>query len=194
MNRKTIAAAFAAFALVAGVSACAEDDTDDTTTSAVETTAPDAEAGDIVEVATEAGSFGFLLRAVTAADLVTTLTGEGPFTVLAPTDAAFEALAVELLGEGATLDDLAAELTKDVDALKNILLSHVIAGAVLAADVTALDGQMVETVSGEMLTVAASGGSVSFTINGVTASVTTADIEASNGVIHVIDKVLVPAA
>lgn len=194
MNRKTIAAAFAAFALVAGVSACAEDDTEDTTTSAVDTTAPDTEPGNIVEVATDAGSFSFLLRAATAADLVDTLTGEGPYTVLAPTDAAFEALAVELLGEGATLDDLAAELTKDVEALKKILLTHVISGAVLAADVTELDGQMVDAVSGEMLTVAASGGSVSFTINGVTASVTTADVEASNGVIHVIDKVLVPAS
>lgn len=194
MNRKTIAAAFAAFALVAGVSACAEDDTEDTTTSAVDTTAPDTEPGNIVEVATDAGSFSFLLRAATAADLVDTLTGEGPYTVLAPTDAAFEALAVELLGEGATLDDLAAELTKDVEALKKILLTHVISGAVLAADVTELDGQMVDAVSGEMLTVAASGGSVSFTINGITASVITADVEASNGVIHVIDKVLVPAS
>lgn len=194
MNRKTLAAACAAFALAAGVTACAEDEAEETTTSAAETTAPEAEAGNIVEVATDAGSFSFLIRAVTAADLADTLTGEGPFTVLAPTDAAFEALAVELLGEGATLDDLATELTKDVEALKNILLTHVISGAVSATDVTALDGQMVETVSGEMLTVAASGGSVSFTINGITASVTTADVEASNGVIHVIDKVLVPGS
>lgn len=194
MTRKTLAAAFAAFALVAGVSACAEDDTTDETTTTVEDTTPDDETGNIVDVATEAGSFTFLLRAATAAGLVETLTGEGPLTVLAPTDAAFEALAVELLGEGATLDDLAAELTKDTEALKNILLTHVISGAVLAADVTALDGQSVETASSQMLMVAASGGSVSFTINGITATVTTADVEASNGVIHIIDKVLVPAA
>lgn len=203
MNRsKKFAAVVAVAALGFGVAACGDDDTstddtvavDDTTGDATDDTTGDAAGETIVDIAVGNPDFSFLVTALEAAGLVETLAGEGPFTVLAPTDDAFLALAQELIGPEATLDDLAAALTEDPAILEYILLSHVIAGNVLAADTVALDGQEAEAVSGEMLTVASDGTTVSFTTGTSTSTVTAADITASNGVIHVIDSVIVPVS
>jgi transforming growth factor-beta-induced protein len=131
----------------------------------------------VVDIAVGNPDFSTLVAAVTAADLVETLSGEGPFTVLAPTNEAFDNLP-----EG-TLDALLA----DIPALTEILMLHVISGTVLAEDVTS---GPVETLGGEVEAVVSADGVVSF--NG--ASVTTADIMASNGVIHVLDSVILPAS
>jgi len=192
---KKFAAVVAVAALGFGVAACGDDDDSSSdTTVAVDDTAGDEAAGGetIVDIAVGNPDFAFLVTALEAAGLVETLAGDGPFTVLAPTDAAFLALAQELIGPEATLDDLAATLTEDPAILEYILLSHVIAGNVLAADTVALDGQVADAVSGEKLTVASDGTTVSFTTGASTSTVTSADITASNGVIHVIDKVIIP--
>ncbi|SDH91774.1 fasciclin domain-containing protein [Alloyangia pacifica] len=131
----------------------------------------------IVETAQEAGSFSTLLAAAEAAGLVDTLTGEGPFTVFAPTDDAFGALP-----EG-TVDTLL--LPENKDQLTSILTYHVVPGKVMSSDLT--NGMMAETVQGESLEIMTEGG---VTVGGV--NVTQPDIEASNGVIHVIDGVLMP--
>ena len=139
---------------------------------------------DIVDTAVAAGDFTTLATALTEAELVDTLKGEGPFTVFAPTDEAFAALP-----EG-TLDTLLEDPTGD---LAGILTYHVVSGKVMAADVLTMDGQMVETVNGGELTVNVDGDAVSLTdANGNTVNVTATDVEASNGVIHVIDGVLLP--
>jgi transforming growth factor-beta-induced protein len=135
---------------------------------------------DIVDTAIAAGNFTTLVTAVEAAGLVETLKGEGPFTVFAPTDEAFAAL------PAGTLDTLLADPS---GALSNVLLYHVVPGQVMAADVAGLNGQTVETVGGQPLTITVDGDMVM--INDAT--VVTADIVTSNGVIHVIDTVLVPA-
>jgi len=192
---KKFAAVVAVAALGFGVAACGDDDDSSSdTTVAVDDTAGDEAAGGetIVDIAVGNPDFAFLVTALEAAGLVETLAGDGPFTVLAPTDAAFLALAQELIGPEATLDDLAATLTEDPAILEYILLSHVIAGNVLAADTVALDGQVADAVSGEKLTVASDGTTVSFTTGASTSTVTSADITASKGVIHVIDKVIIP--
>ncbi len=132
---------------------------------------------DIVDTAASTEGFSTLVAAVTAADLVETLKGDGPFTVFAPNDAAFAALP-----EG-TLDDLLA----DIPALSNILTYHVVSGRVMSTDLT--NGMEAVTVQGQTVTILIDNG---VTVNG--ANVVTADIEASNGVIHVIDAVLLPAA
>lgn len=129
----------------------------------------------IVETAQNTDGFSTLVTAVQEAGLVETLNGEGPFTVFAPTDAAFEALP-----EGA-LDELLA----NPEQLGSVLTYHVVPGKVMAADLE--DGMTAETVNGEMLEFSV-GDSV--TVNGTAISDT--DIEASNGVIHVIDGVLMP--
>ena len=136
-----------------------------------------AEAGTIVDVAVANGSFNTLVAAVTAADLVETLSSEGPFTVFAPTDDAFAALPEGLV------DCLLLE--ENVDALGAILTYHVVSGAVMSTDLT--DGP-VATVQGEEITVDLTDG---VTLND-SVSVAAADVAASNGVIHVIDGVLVP--
>ena len=171
-----VAALLIAFSLI--VAACGDDDADTTTTTAATTTteAP-AEALDIVDTAVAAGSFETLAAALTAADLVDTLKGEGPFTVFAPTDEAFAALP-----EG-TLEGL----LEDIPALTDILLYHVVAGAVPAETVVTLDSAT--TVQGSDVTIEIVDGNVM--LNGTTMVVTT-DIEASNGIIHVIDSVLLP--
>lgn len=133
--------------------------------------------GTIVDVAVEAGTFTTLAAALEAAGLVETLQGEGPFTVFAPTDDAFAALPEGLVE--------ALLLPENVDALTAILTYHVVSGAVYAADVTAGD---VPTVEGSTISIDTANGVV---LNGA-ATVTTADVEASNGVIHVIDTVIVP--
>ncbi len=133
---------------------------------------------DIVDTAVAAGTFETLVAAVTAADLGATLKSEGPFTVFAPTDEAFAKL------PAGTVADLVKPENKDK--LAAILTYHVISGKVAAADVA---GQKVEpaTVNGAALHVDGSDG---VTVNG--AKVITADIECTNGVIHVIDAVLIP--
>ena len=187
--KKNLIAALAASVMVIGLAACGSDDDNaasDTTMAATDTTMAAETPGNIVEVASANGSFGFLLEAATLAGLDTALAGEGPLTVLAPTDAA------QLLGEGATLEQLKEELAKDLDGLTAVLQAHVISGKVLAADTAALDGMQADTLGGEKLTVSSKDGAVSFTVGATVANVTTADVEASNGVIHVIDAVILP--
>ena len=140
---------------------------------------------DIVDTAIAAGDFTTLVAAVQAAGLEETLRGDGPFTVFAPTDDAFAAL------PAGTVDTLLEDPTGD---LADILTYHVVAGAVMAADVVGLDGQDVTTVNGATFTVnVADDGSVSLTdAAGNEVAVVATDIEASNGVIHVIDAVLMP--
>jgi uncharacterized surface protein with fasciclin (FAS1) repeats len=133
---------------------------------------------DIVDTAVAAGTFKTLAAALTAADLVTTLKGTGPFTVFAPTDAAFAKL------PAGTVDDLLKPENKKT--LQAILTYHVVSGKVLAADVVKLDHAT--TVEGEDVTITVTGTSVK--VN--QANVTTVDVLASNGVIHVIDSVLLP--
>jgi len=140
---------------------------------------PSAELGDIVATADAAGSFTTLLAAAQAADLVETLQGEGPYTVFAPTDDAFAALP-----EG-TLDSLLA----DPEALKEILLYHVVAGEVMAADVVGLTSA--DSVQGSPIAIAVEDGMVYLNDS---AKVTATDVMASNGVIHVIDQVILPPA
>ena len=131
----------------------------------------------IVETAQEAGSFSTLLAAAEAGGLVETLTGEGPFTVFAPTDEAFAALP-----EG-TVDTLLME--ENQEQLVSILTYHVVPGKVMSTDLT--DGMMAATVNGAEVEI---GVGDTVTVGGAT--VTQADIEASNGVIHVIDAVIMP--
>ncbi len=133
---------------------------------------------DIVDVAIGSTDHTTLVAAVTAAGLVETLKGAGPFTVFAPTNAAFAALPAGTV-DGLLKPESKATLTK-------ILTYHVVAGAVKAADLK--DGQKVKTLQGEELTVAIKDGKV--TING--ANVTAADLTGSNGVVHVVDAVLMP--
>ncbi|MEO1952510.1 MULTISPECIES: fasciclin domain-containing protein [unclassified Thioclava] len=132
---------------------------------------------DIVDTAVNAGSFETLVAAVQAAGLVETLKGEGPFTVFAPTDEAFAALP-----EG-TVDDLLKPENKDK--LTSILTYHVVPGKVMSGDLS--DGMMAKTVQGSEVMV-----KTDPAVMVDEASVTQADIEASNGVIHVIDKVIMP--
>jgi uncharacterized surface protein with fasciclin (FAS1) repeats len=133
--------------------------------------------GDIIAVATAAGSFNTLATALTAAGLIETLQGPGPFTVLAPTDEAFAKIPEA---------DLQA-LLADKDALTKVLTYHVIAGNVPSSDVVTLTEAT--TVEGRKITIAVVDGKV--VING-TSTVVTPDVAASNGVIHVIDAVLMP--
>lgn len=133
----------------------------------------------IVEVAVGNENFTTLVAAVTAAGLVDTLAGEGPFTVFAPVNSAFDALP-----EG-TVENLVKPENKDT--LTGILTYHVVAGNVHAADLT--DGQKVTTVNGQELTVSIQDGIVK--INDSTVIIP--DVEASNGTIHAIDSVLMPA-
>lgn len=136
----------------------------------------------IVDIAAEDGRFTTLVAAVQAAGLAETLSSEGPFTVFAPTDDAFAALP-----EG-TLDSLL--LPENKQQLTDILLYHVVPGKVMAADVTGLDGKMADTaLEGKQLAVKVDMGSVYLNEN---TKVIITDIEASNGVIHVIDSVLLP--
>ena len=133
-----------------------------------------AQAKDIVDTAVAAGSFKTLATALQAAGLVDTLKGKGPFTVFAPTDDAFAKVPKA---------DLEA-LLKDKAKLTAVLTYHVVPGKTMAKDVKT---GKVKTVQGNELTIATAGG---VTVDG--AKVTTADVAASNGVIHVIDTVLIP--
>jgi len=135
---------------------------------------------DIVDTAVAAGSFQTLTKALQAADLVNTLKGPGPFTVFAPTDEAFAKL------PAGTLDDLLKPENKEK--LRAILTYHVVAGKVPSAKVVTLSS--VKTVNGQDVKISARGGNVM--VNN--AHVVKADIPASNGVIHVIDAVILPDA
>jgi uncharacterized surface protein with fasciclin (FAS1) repeats len=130
---------------------------------------------DIVDTAVNAGSFSTLVAAVKAAGLVETLKGKGPFTVFAPTDEAFAKL------PAGTVDGL----LKDIPKLKKILTYHVVSGKVMAADVTKL--KSAKTVEGSDVAIDASKG-----VKVNDSMVTTPDVAADNGVIHVIDTVLMP--
>lgn len=134
----------------------------------------------ILETASEAGSFQTLIAAVRAADLVETLASEGPFTLFAPTDAAFDELP-----EG-TLEELLEPENRET--LRSILLYHVVPGRVTAGEVVNLESA--PTALGRSLRIRVDDGTVR--VNG--ARVVKADVGASNGVIHVIDKVIVPAS
>ena len=137
-----------------------------------------ASAADIVDTAVEAGSFKTLVAAVKAAGLVDTLKGEGPFTVFAPTDAAFDKL------PSGTVEDLLKPENKDK--LVKILTYHVVPGKVMSGDIA---GKMTaaKTVEGSEIKIDASSG-----VKVNEASVTKADITTDNGVIHVIDTVILP--
>jgi uncharacterized surface protein with fasciclin (FAS1) repeats len=137
----------------------------------------------IIGLALATSDLSTLVAAVQAADLVDTLSGEGPFTVLAPTNDAFAALP-----EG-TVDTLL--LPENQADLQGVLTYHVIAGNVLSSDLT--NGQVVETVNGGSLTVDITDAGVFFVdANGGRAQVTAADVSASNGTVHIIDAVLLP--
>ena len=133
---------------------------------------------DIIDTAVAAGSFNTLAAAVTAAGLVPTLKGTGPFTVFAPTDEAFAKL------PDGTVEALLADLPK----LTAILTYHVVAGKVMAADVMTMDGKSAATVNGAMVSISTDDG---VHLNGLSKVVTT-DIACTNGVIHIIDSVLLP--
>ena len=132
---------------------------------------------DIVDTAVAAGSFNTLAKLLTDAGLIETLKGEGPFTVFAPTDDAFAAVPADTL----------AALAADKALLTKVLTYHVVPGKVMAADIAAGD---VATVAGPTVKLTITDGKVM--VNDAT--VVTADVVASNGVIHVIDKVLLPPA
>jgi len=134
---------------------------------------------DIIDTAVSAGNFKTLAAALTAAKLIDTLKGPGPFTVFAPTDEAFAKL------PAGTVESL----LKDIPKLTAILTYHVVAGKVMAADVMKMDGQSAATLNGATVSIAAKSGVVlNREIN-----VVKTDIACTNGVIHVIDSVLLPA-
>lgn len=138
--------------------------------------------GTIVDVASSNSDFSTLVAAVSAADLVSTLQSAGPFTVFAPTNAAFAKL------PAGTVDTLLKPANKAQ--LVSILTYHVVSGKVLASDVVKLNGRSVPTVQGASVRITVRGGKVK--VNN--ANVTAVDINASNGVIRVIDGVLLPPA
>ena len=165
--------ALVAVALIAALtlSACSSDSEETMDTAAEETTV-----GTIVDVASGAGNFNTLVAAVTAADLVETLSGEGPFTVFAPTDEAFAALPAGVLD--------ALLLPENKALLAQILTYHVVSGKVMAADI--VDGDVATVEGSNVMLVTTSGVKVN------DANVVSADVPASNGVIHAIDAVILP--
>lgn len=179
---RTAAAAIAAALVLSACSGAAEDTVvaDPAPTEPAAPAEPEApaedELGTVVDVAIATDDFETLVAAVVAAGLADTLAGEGPFTVFAPTDEAFAALPEGLLEK--------LLLEENLDLLVKILTYHVVSGTVLAADIT--DGD-VATLEGQNVTLDTAGG---VTVNG--ANVVVADVLASNGVIHVIDAVILP--
>jgi uncharacterized surface protein with fasciclin (FAS1) repeats len=165
--------AVVAVALIAALtlSACGSDSEETMDMATEETTV-----GTIVDVAVGAGNFTTLVAAVTAADLVETLSGTGPFTVFAPTDEAFAALPAGVLD--------ALLLPENKALLAQILTYHVVSGMVMAADIT--DGDVATVEGSNVMLVTTSGVKVN------DANVVSADVAASNGVIHAIDAVILP--
>lgn len=186
-----IVAAVAVLGIGAGVFALTREDTAEVASTS-ETTSQSTSSeqkveekkqADIVGLASGSENLSTLTAAVTAADLVATLQGEGPFTVFAPTNAAFAAL------PAGTLDTLL--LPENKATLSGILTYHVVAGKVMSGDLS--NGQVVKTVNGASLTVEIMDGKVMLVdAKGGKATVTTADVEASNGVVHIIDTVVMP--
>ncbi|RGP42238.1 uncharacterized protein BPTFM16_02550 [Altererythrobacter insulae] len=191
MNKISIALASAASLAIAACADPVEDTADTEAMMADETAmAADATVGTIVDVAQGNDDFSTLVAAVTAAELGETLSGEGPFTVFAPTNAAFEKI------DSTVLNEL---VTNDTETLGAILTYHVVSGNVDAATLTQAitdageGGYTVETVGGGSLTANVVDGQVVLTdAAGGTSTVVATDVEASNGVIHVIDTVLMP--
>lgn len=173
MNRiMKLVGMLAVFSIV--ITACGTDGAETTTT-----TVP--QENTVLDLAVEAGQFSTLVAAIEAAGLGTALDGEGPFTVFAPTDAAFE----DAL-EGLELS--ADELLADTELLTDILTYHVLTQAADSQLVATLDGQSIETLNGQDMEISVSGGTVM--VN--QAEVVSADLEASNGIVHVINSVLLP--
>lgn len=184
--KKMIALGLLVPAFAVGLAACGGDDEETastgTTTEATDTgTTEMAAEMNIVETAQATPDLSTLVDAVVAADLTETLSGEGPFTVFAPTNEAFAAL------PPAELQRLLKPANKDE--LAKILTYHVVAGDVMAADLS--NGQKVETVEGQDITVTIDGDTVKLND---TATVVQPDIKTSNGTVHVIDGVLLPPA
>ena len=170
--KKALGGVIAALVLL---TACGSDGS--TSEEAVDTTVmEEVMAGDIVAIASETEGFSTLVAALSAAGLVETLQGEGPFTVFAPTDGAFAALPEGLLEK--------LLLPENVGVLTSILTYHVVSGKVMSTDIMAGD---VPSVEGSAITL-----TTDYGVQVNDALVISADIEASNGVIHVIDQVIVP--
>ena len=165
-------------ALAVFVSACGDDDDEATAMTEQPESTQQAEQ-DVVVLAQGERSLSTLVKAVTAAELVDTLKAEGPYTVFAPTNEAFAALGNEQLKE--------LLQPENRDQLKSILTYHVVPGELTADKLE--DGQKLETVQGDSLTVSISGGTVKID----DATVVRPDVDASNGVVHVIDGVLTPS-
>ncbi len=192
-NGKGVAVGIAAVAAIALIGGgiwffTRDSDSDVATTEPAQSSqqeqAPAPTQNDIVATAIATEDLSTLVAAVQAAGLVETLQGEGPFTVLAPTNAAFAAL------PAGTLDSLL--LPENKNTLSGILTYHVIAGEVLSSALT--NGQVVNTVQGGTLTVEITDGKVFFVdAKGGKAQVVTADVDTSNGVVHVINAVLLPS-
>ena len=179
-NLRLFSLAIAAFAASFAI-ACdqkTETTTEEMTEPVVEEVVVQETPNTVVDVAVGSPDHTTLVAAVTAAGLGETLSGTGPFTIFAPTNAAFDAL------PAGTFDGLLKPESKD--ALTGILTYHVVAGNVMAADLT--DGQVVKTLNGQDIKVSIKDGKVM--ING--ANVTAADLKGSNGVVHVVDAVLMP--
>lgn len=198
-TRRTYGVAVLAAAVAVGLTACSSTNTASSTgttaaagpTTTASSASPTTSAGsamdkkDIVATAAAAGQFKTLAAALGAGGLVETLQGAGPYTVLAPTDEAFAKL------PAGTVETLLKPENKEK--LKTILTYHVIKGNVPASEVVKLDGKTVETVAGQTLTVKVNGNNVSLVdASGNTVAVVKTDVNASNGVIHVIDGVLMP--
>jgi uncharacterized surface protein with fasciclin (FAS1) repeats len=179
MNRRVLNALGVVSALALATAACSQAPAVDTAKSSAVEAVPSPTA-DIVDTAVAAGQFKTLAAALTAADLITTLKGAGPFTVFAPTDAAFAKL------PAGTVEDLLKPENKAK--LAAVLTYHVVSGKVMSSD---LAGKVTDaaTVQGQTVKVDATGSGVM--VNNAT--VTGADVQASNGVIHIIDTVLLPS-
>ena len=178
--------------LALGAAACGDDDDAAqaqaptvATTAMSDAASATTEPATVVDVAAGSADFSTLVTAVQSADLVATLSSPGPFTVFAPVNEAFTAL------PAGTLDSLLKPENKAQ--LASILTYHVVPGKVLSSDLK--DGMSVTTVEGQTLSVGVGAGGVTLTdASGKTVSVSKADIEAGNGVVHVIDGVLLPTA
>ena len=193
MKKFTIALTSAAALALAACAQEAEDETMETDAEMADTMANDTamDEGTIVEVAQGNSDFSTLVEAVTTANLAETLSGDGPYTVFAPTNAAFDAV------PQATRDQLMSEAGRED--LSNILTYHVVEGETNAAALTQAieaageEGYALTTVNGATLTAMMDGGNVVLRdAAGNTATVTGTDTEASNGIIHTIDTVLMP--
>ncbi|MSO79906.1 MAG: fasciclin domain-containing protein [Acidimicrobiia bacterium] len=181
MKRISVRLAVVVASVALTAAACGSSNSDSDTMPAKESTTSTAPASankTIVVVASSNPDFSTLVDTVKAAGLVETLSGPGPFTVFAPTNAAFDAIP----------DDQLKEILADEGALKRILTYHVVPGVVMASDLQPT--QMVKTVEGQDLDIKVTNGVA--TVNGC--QIVKTDIEASNGVIHVIDCVLLPPA